>query len=92
MMCFVCVTKVDRHWLCACHHDYLGVLDLAKMVMLFRILRCRGYVVSPFGQDGFALLKADKILESIGGTKGSGGGSGASKKAGRKQMLRNSVE
>jgi hypothetical protein len=59
---------------------------------LSRTLRCRGYVVSPFGQDGFALLKADKILESIGGTKGSGGGSGASKKAGRKQMLRNSVE
>jgi hypothetical protein len=49
-------------------------------------------VVSPFGQDGFALLKADKILESLGGTKGGGGGSGAGKKAGRKQMLRNSVE
>lgn len=25
----------------------------------------RGYVVSPFGQDGFALLKASVILDSI---------------------------
>jgi hypothetical protein len=25
-------------------------------------------VVSPFGQDGFALLKADKIFESLGTT------------------------
>jgi hypothetical protein len=25
----------------------------------------RGYVVSPFGQDGFAILPAAKILESL---------------------------
>lgn len=26
---------------------------------------CRGYIVSPFGQDGFAILHADRILASI---------------------------
>lgn len=26
---------------------------------------CRGYVVTPFGQDGFAILKKERIIESI---------------------------
>jgi len=25
----------------------------------------RGYAVTPFGQDGFAILKADHVLQSI---------------------------
>ena len=29
------------------------------------LLYYRGYVVSPFGQDGFAILQAHKILESL---------------------------
>lgn len=52
--------------------------------------------MSPFGQDGFALLKANKILESLKGGTGAGSGTGAGGRAGggvgggkkRKQSLR----
>lgn len=37
----------------------------AILTILNALMACRGYVVSPFGQDGFAILPAQKVLESI---------------------------
>jgi hypothetical protein len=48
-----------------------------------RILTYRGYVVSPFGQDGFALLRADKIFESLKVKPSGGGGGGGGRGAAR---------
>ena len=43
--------------------------ELVLIIVLFLLLCCvcvfRGYIVSPFGQDGFAILTAERILESL---------------------------
>jgi hypothetical protein len=45
--------------------NLLFIFRLSSMNQHVLFCSYRGYIVSPFGQDGFALLSADVILKSI---------------------------